>query len=121
VIRQGEVFWLELAEAAGSAPSFRHPHVVVQNDIFNLSKLATTVVCTLTTNLKRAQAPGNVLLGEGEAGLPRRSVVNVTQIYTVDKDELVERLGTLSVTSLGAVIDGLALVLEPRELPPGSS
>src|SRR2546426_700651 len=69
VINQGDIFWLTLAEPAGSSPGYRHPHVVIQNNLFNQSRIHTAVVCTLTTNLKRAAAPGNVLLDSGEGGL----------------------------------------------------
>lgn len=117
MIRQGDVYWVELGTASGSGPAFRHPHVVVQNDVFNRSRLATVVVCALTGNVERARAPGNVLLAAGEAELPRPSVVNVSQLFTVDKDELVERIGCLSPARLREVLDGIDLVLEPRELP----
>jgi mRNA interferase MazF len=116
VIRQGDVFWLDLGEPSGSAPGYRHPHLVVQNDVFNASRIATTVVCALTSNLKRAEAPGNVLLKEGEAALARSSVVNVSQIITVDKADLVEKIGSLSRERLLEVLDGFYLLLEPREL-----
>ena len=84
-IRQGQVYWLEFGPETGSAPAGRHPCVVVQNDIFNRSAIATSVVCLITSNLLRANAPGNVLLKKGEANLPKASVVNISQILTVDK------------------------------------
>ena len=111
-IRQGQVFWLDFEPAAGSAPADRHPCVVVQNDIFNRSAIATSVVCLITSNLGRAGAPGNVLLKAGEAGLPKASVVNVSQILTVDKAELVECTGKLSGAAAGAVRDGLHLLFD---------
>ena len=111
-IRQGQVFWLDFEPAAGSAPADRHPCVVVQNDIFNRSAIATSVVCLITSNLSRAGAPGNVLLKAGEAGLPKASVVNVSQILTVDKAELVECAGRLSGAAPGAVRDGLHLLFD---------
>jgi len=114
VIRQGEVYWADLGPSSGSGPGFRHPHVVVQNDLFNRSALQTTIVCVITSNPKRARLPGNVPLAAGEAGLPEPSVVNVSQVYTVDKDDLVERIGTLSPDRLAEVLAGLNLVLEPR-------
>ena len=91
VVRQGDIFWLDLGEPSGSSPGYRHPHLVIQNDVFNASRIATTVVCALTSNLKRAQDPGNTPLEPDEAGLPKRSVVNVSQIITVDKEDLIER------------------------------
>jgi mRNA interferase MazF len=116
VIRQGDVFWIDLDEPSGSGPGYRHPHVVIQNDLFNRSRLYTTVVCALTSNLKRASAPGNVLLEKGEAGLPRASVVNVTQIFTVDKSSLTEKAGSLSRKRVEEILGGVQLVLEPRDL-----
>lgn len=117
VIRQGDVCWLDLGEPAGSAPGYRHPHLVVQNDVFNASRIATTVVCTLTSNLKRAQDPGNVRLEAGEANLPHPSVVNISQILTVDKEDLTEKIGSLSPARVSDVLHGLYLLLEPREPP----
>jgi mRNA interferase MazF len=86
--------------------------VVVQNDVFNRSTIATSVVCLITSNLSRANAPGNVLLKKGDANLPRPSVVNVSQIFTVDKSDLVEYVGKLSATSSSDVRDGLQLLFE---------
>lgn len=116
VTNQGDVFWVELGEPSGSEPGYRHPHVVVQNDVFNRSLINTIVVCTLTSNLHRAAAPGNVLLQRGEANLPQQSVVNVSQIFTVDKNQLREKIGTLSPTRIREILHGIWLVLEPREL-----
>ena len=84
IIRQGDVFWVDPGLPSGSGPGYRHPYVVIQNNAFNRSRINTVVVCALTSNLKRAGAPGNVLLDIGEADLPRQSVVNVSQIFTVD-------------------------------------
>ena len=111
-IRQGQVYWLDLGPAAGSAPADRHPCVVVQNDVFNRSAIATSVVCLITSNLSRVNAPGNVLLKKGEANLPKAGVVNVSQILTVDKAELVGYVGKLSGAAIGAVRDGLHLLFD---------
>ena len=116
MIRQGDIYWIDLGEPLGSAPGFRHPHVVVQNDVFNSSRIHTVVVCALTSNLRRAEAPGNVLLQLGEANLPKQSVVNVSQIFTVDKRQLEDRIGSLSATRVREILDGIRLVLEPRSL-----
>jgi len=116
VITQGDVFWLDTGAPHGSGPGFRRPHVVVQNDVFNISRIQTTVLCAVTSNLARAKAPGNLLLRKGEANLPRPSVVNVSQIVTVDKSVLVERIGTLSRQRVLEIVAGLRLVLVPREL-----
>lgn len=115
VINQGDLFWIDLGVPSGSAPGYRHPHVVVQNNLFNRSRINTVVVCALTSNLKRASAPGNVLLSEDEANLSKQSVVNVSQIFTVDKKDLVEKIGTLSSRRMREILDGIHLLLEPRE------
>ena len=116
VIHQGDVFWVDLGEPRGSAPGYRHPHMVIQNNLFNRSRINTVVVCVITSNLRRASAPGNVLLEEGEANLPKRSVVNVSQIFTVDKADLVEKIGTLSPERVRQVLDGVRLLTEPRDV-----
>ena len=115
VIRQGDVFWITLTEPVGSSPGYRHPHVVVQNNLFNDSRIHTAVVCTLTSNLKRAAAPGNVLLEANESGLPKPSVVVVSQLFTVDKSDLMDHAGTLSKKRVRQILDGIRLVTEPRE------
>jgi mRNA interferase MazF len=116
VIRQGEVYWIDLGSAGRSGPGFLHPHVVVQNDLFNRSRIGTTVVCAITSNLRRGEAPGNVILDQGEANLPRRSVVNVSQLYTVDKDELIERIGSLTPEKMQQILAGIELLLTPRDI-----
>ena len=116
VIEQGDVFWLDLGDAEGSGPAYRHPHVVVQNNLFNQSRISTVVVCVITSNLKRADAPGNVLLKKGEANLPKPSVVNVSQLFTVDKSELVEKIGTLSPARVRKTLEGIQLILQPRDV-----
>jgi len=115
VINQGDIYWVDLEEPAGSEPGYRHPHVVVQNNLFNHSQIRTVVVCALTSNLKRANAPGNVLLDKKETNLPKPSVVNVSQIFTVDKRQLSEYVGTLAPQRVRQIINGIRLVLEPRE------
>jgi len=115
-IKQGDIFWVDLGIPKGSEPGYRHPHVVVQNNVYNISKINTVVVCALTSNLRRAAVPGNVLLKEGEANLPKDSVVNISQIITVDKSDLIERIGSLSLSRMKQVIEGVKLLLEPREI-----
>ena len=115
VIQQGDIFWVELEDPIGSEPGYRHPHVVIQNNVFNRSRIRTVVVCALTSNLRRATAPGNVLLEPGEANLPRQSVVNISQIFTVDKSQLGEKIGTLPATRVRDILHGIRLLTEPRE------
>ncbi len=116
VISQGDVYWVDLGDPIGSAPGLLHPHVVIQNDAFNRSNIRTVVVCALTSNLTRASAPGNVLLAVGEANLPKQSVVNISQVFTVDKSQLDEKIGTLSSSRVRQILDGLQLLLDPYEL-----
>ena len=116
VIQQGEVYWADLGAPRGSAPAYRHPVVVVQNNVLNRSRVHTVVVCPLTSKVKRAAVRGNVLLARGEANLPLQSVVNVTQILTVDKSALDEKIGTVSSARVREILNGIDLVLEPREV-----
>jgi mRNA interferase MazF len=115
VINQGDIYWIELDEPEGSEPAYRHPHVVVQNNLFNRSNIKTVMVCPLTTNLKRASAPGNVQLDKKESNLPKQSVVNVSQVFTVDKNQLDEYVGTLPAKRMTEVLNGIKLVIDPRE------
>ena len=103
-ITRGELYWLEAAEGGGSV---RHPHVVVSEDVFNRSRVDTVILCALTTNLGRAREPGNVLLGAGEGNLPRQSVIVVSQISSVDKRVLKERIGALSEERVEQALAGL--------------
>ena len=112
-IKQGDIYWVDLGIPKGSEPGYMHPHVVIQNNVYNMSKINTVVVCALTSNVKRAAAPGNVLLKKGEANLPKDSVVNISQIITVDKSDLIERIGSLSLSRMKQVIEGVKLLLEP--------
>lgn len=110
-MRQGEVYWLEFGPPEGSGPAGRRPAVVVQHDRFNRSAISTTVVAAVTSNLRLAGMPGNVRLRSGEAGLPRASVVNVSQIRTIDRTRLGERVGVLGAARMRDVLRGLALLL----------
>ena len=116
VINQGDIYWIELEEPKGSEPGYSHPHVVIQNNVFNASKINTVIVCVLTSNLKRAQAPGNVLLEKGEGNLSKQSVVLVSQIFTVDKSQLGEFIGTLSEQRVKQILEGINLMTEIRNL-----
>lgn len=118
MIRQGDIFWVDLTVPAGSAPGYSRPHVVIQNDAFNRSRIKTVVVCLLTSNLRRARDVGNVLLAPGEGNLPEQSVVNVSQLSTVDKRELRDKVGSLPQERIHEILHGINLVLEPRDAPP---
>jgi mRNA interferase MazF len=115
VISQGDVHWVDFGDPKGSQPAFRRPCVIVQNDAFNASRISTVVVATVTSNLRLAQAFGNVTLRKGEAGLPKRSVVNISQLATIDRSLLDGRIGKLSLRRLNEVIAGIYALLHPVE------
>ncbi len=111
VISQGDVCWASLDEPVGSAPGFRRPVTIVQGDAFNASRLATTIVVPLTSNLRLAAAPGNVVLAARRTGLPKDSVANVSQIITIDRELLSDRVGQLIESDLQLVLAGIDIVL----------
>ena len=115
-IKQGDICWIDLGIPKGSAPGYRHPHVVVQNNVFNESRINTVVVCAITSNLKRAKSPGNVSLKKGEGGLKKDSVVNISQIITIDKSDIEEKIGSLPVSKVKQIIEGVKLLIEPRDI-----
>lgn len=111
VISQGEIWWADLPDPTGSGPGFRRPVLVVQGDSFNRSRLATVVCVPLTSNTKWAEAPGNVLLSTRLTGLPKESVANVSQIVSLDRTLLTDRLGKLPRMKLSLVLSGIDVVL----------
>lgn len=119
-IHQGDIYWMQLDAADGTAPGIPHPHVVIQDDALNHGSVATTVVCAVTSNLKRVSLPGNLLLDVGEANLPRQSVVEVSKVSTVNKTQLGEYIGTLSELRISQILAGLQFIqrsfLRPREV-----
>lgn len=116
MIQQGEIYWLDFGEPGGSEPGYLHPHLVVQNNLFNASLINTVVVCSLTSKLRRAAVPGNVLLLKGEANLPKKSVVNVSQMVTVNKCQLTEKIGQVSRQRFLEILEGIRLVIELKEI-----
>lgn len=111
VVSQGDVVWASLPAAVESGPGFRRPVLIVQGDAFNASRLATVVVVPLTSNVRWASAPGNVLLASQRTGLPKESVANVSQIVAVDRSILTERVGRLPDGDLDLVLDGIDVML----------
>lgn len=109
-VRQGDIFWAAPGGPQDTAPGIAHPHVVVQDDLFNRSRISSVVVCALTTNRKRASLPGNVLLEPGEANLPVQSVVEVTKLSTVEKERLGDYIGSLSRLRIEQILAGIAFV-----------
>jgi mRNA interferase MazF len=111
VIAQGDVCWADLPDPVGSGPGFRRPVVVVQGEALNRSRIATVVCVPLTSNLKWADAPGNVTLSARSTGLSKESVANVSQIVTLDRSVLAERVGRISRRQLELLFAGIDLVL----------
>lgn len=111
VIRNGSIYWVDFSPGKGSEPIGRRPGLVIQNDILNDSKLNTVVMLAITSTMKFGELPGNVTLRKGEANLPKRCVINTTQIKSVDKKSIKEKIGTLSKKRMDEVHAGLKLVL----------
>ena len=111
VLSRGEIWWASIAAPRGSEPGFRRPVVVVQSDAFNLSAIQTVIVAVITSNTRLAAAPGNLTLTPEESGLPRESVVNTSQLITLDKQYLTQHVGSLPSDRLAALDEGLRLVL----------
>lgn len=111
VVKRGEIWWASLAAPRGSEPGYRRPVVVVQSDAFNQSQIQTVIVAFITSNTRLARAPGNLTLTREQSGLLRESVINVSQVITIDKRYLTERVGMLPLKQLSELDDGLRLVL----------
>ncbi len=112
VIRKGSIYWVDFSPGKGSEPMGKRPGLVVQHDRLNDSKLNTAIVLAITSNMRFGDLPGNVTLQKGEANMPKKSVVNVTQIKTVDKDSLKEMIGSLSKERMAKVYDGIRLIMD---------
>jgi mRNA interferase MazF len=110
-MRRGEVWWASMPEPAGSGPGYRRPVVIVQADDFNASLIQTVIVVVLTSNLRLAEAPGNVLLRRRDAKLRKNSVANVSQVFTLDRRFLTERIAALPQRIVATIEEGLRLVL----------
>jgi len=110
-VYRGEIWWAQLPDPIGSEPGYRRPVLIIQDDTFTQSRIRTVIVVIITSNIELANAPGNVFLPREATGLPRDSVVNVSQIFTVDKAFLTERIGALPVSLQEEVDEGLRTVL----------
>jgi mRNA interferase MazF len=108
---RGEIWWANLPDPVGSEPGYRRPVLIIQDDVFTQSRISTVIVVIITSNTRLAEAPGNVLLSQGATGLSRDSVANVSQILTVDKTFLVERIGSLPDHLQEEVDEGLRTIL----------
>jgi mRNA interferase MazF len=109
--QRGEIYWADLGEPLGSRPGYRHPVLVVQEDTFNKSRLATVIVLMLTSNPKLNEGVGNIFVDANKSGLPKDSIINITQLATINKYELEQRVGQLPEWLMTLVDDGLKLVL----------
>jgi mRNA interferase MazF len=116
VINQGDIYWVDLNDPFGSEPGYSHPAVVIQNNLYNQSKISTVIICMLTSDPKYARMSSNVLLEKGEANLSKASIVNVSQLLTVDKTQLGEFIGMLPRKRIYQILDGVTSFLEPRDL-----
>ena len=112
VIRKGSVYWVDFSPAKGSETMGKRPGLVLQNDLLNDSKINTVIVAAITSTLKFGELPGNIGLRKGEANLPKPSVINMTQIKTVDKRNIREKIGTLSKERLKQVYEGLKIIMD---------
>lgn len=112
VIKRGEIWWVALPEPAGSGPGYKRPVLIIQSDEFNKSKINTIIAAVITSNTRLAAAPGNVLLSPKKSKLPKESVINISQIITIDKSFLSEKVHTLSNEILAQVDEGLKIVLK---------
>jgi len=110
-VRRGEIWWAELPVPKGSGPGYRRPVLIVQADSFNRSRISTAVAAVISSNLRLADAPGNVFLSHRLSGLPKDSVVNISQLVTLDRKYLSDKAGKLSSKHMAAIDDGLRLVL----------
>jgi mRNA interferase MazF len=110
-MERGEIWWAELPDPAASKPGFRRPVIIVQSNPFNRSRIRTVIAVVLTSNLRLAEAPGNVLVPASDSSLPKDSVANVSQVITLDRPFLTERCGRLPAHLIKSIDDGLRLVL----------
>ena len=110
-MNRGEIWWAELPDPVGSSPGYRRPVLVIQSDAFNRSHINTIIVLAITTNLKLADAPGNVFVSKRQSGLPKDSVINVSQVLTIDKTFLSEYVATLPARIVRQIEEGMRLVL----------
>ncbi len=111
VIRKGSICWVDFSPGKGSEPVGRRPGLVIQNDILNDSNLNTVIMLDITSTMKFGELPGNVVLRKGEANILKKCVINVTQIKSVDKKSIKEKIGTLSKRRMDEVHDGLKLIM----------
>jgi len=111
---RGEIWWVDLGIPSGSEPGFKRPVLIIQDDAFNLSNIGTILAIAVTSNLNLADAPGNVFLTKKDSNLPKDSVINVSQIVTLDRERFIEKVGKLKQSNMMKVVDGIKLILDIR-------
>lgn len=112
VIEQGDLVWVRFPRARGSEPAGKRPALVLQSDAFNLSRIHTIIVAAITSNLRFEAMPGNVRLNKGESGIPKPSVINISQIHAIDRVYIDSRIGTLSIEKINLVKAGLSILFD---------
>ena len=112
VIRKGSIYWVDFSPGKGSEPMGQRPGLVIQNNAINDSKINTVIMVAITSTLKFGELPGNVTLRKGEANMPKRCVINISQIKSVDKKSIKDNIGTLSNNKMAAVEEGIRLILD---------
>jgi mRNA interferase MazF len=110
IINLGDIYWVQIDNPSGSEPGIPHPHVIIQDNVLNHSRINTVVACALTSNIRRSSTPGNVLLDAGEANLPLQSVVEVSKVSTVDKTRLGSFIGSVSRQRIDQILAGMRLL-----------
>jgi len=110
-MQRGEIWWASMPAPRRSEPGYRRPVLIIQHDDFNRSRIATVITAVLTSNLRLQDAPGNVLLRSRDSGLPKDSVVNVSQLATLDKSILTERVAAIPTAKSKQIENGVRLVL----------
>lgn len=112
VIRKGSIYWVDFSPGKGSEPMGQRPGLVIQSDAVNDSKINTVIMLAITSTLRYGDLPGNVTLRKGEANMPKQCVINVSQIKSVDKNSIKEKIGTLSKNKMDTVEEGVKLLLD---------
>lgn len=112
VVAKGDLVWVKLPPPRGSEPAGRRPALVIQSDAFNLSRISTIIIAAITSNLKFESMPGNIRLSKGEFGIPKPSVINLSQMHSIDRDYITEKIGTLSKEKLSDVDRGLKIIFD---------
>ena len=112
VIRKGSIYWVDFSPGKGSEPMGQRPGLVIQDNAINDSKINTVIMVAITSTLKFGELPGNVTLRKGEANMPKRCVINISQIKSVDKKSIKDNIGTLSKNKMAAVEEGIRLILD---------